>query len=45
MKYIDISWNLIAGLMVGAEYIADEEDRAIVVDLFIVRLVVCWGEV
>jgi hypothetical protein len=44
MKYIDFSWNLIAGLMLGAEYVEDEDDKFIVLDLFIVRVMIFWGD-
>ena len=45
MKFIDVSWNLIAGVMLGFEYVDDKEGgRHIVLDLFIVRILVSWGE-
>ncbi len=45
MKFIDIEWNLITGVMLGIEYVDDKEGgRHIVLDLFIVRILVSWGE-
>jgi hypothetical protein len=44
MKYLDFSWNLITGMMLGAEYVKDEDEKFIVLDLFIVRVMIFWGD-
>ena len=45
MKFIDIGCNFIFGVMLGFEYVEDEGDKSIVIDLLILRLLITWGDV
>jgi len=37
-------FSLITGVMVGGEYVEDEGVKNNVIDLFIVRICISWGE-
>jgi hypothetical protein len=45
MRLIDVSFNWITGAMLGFEYVQDEGDQCIVIDLLILRVLICWGEI
>jgi hypothetical protein len=45
MRLIDVSFSWITGAMLGFEYVEDEGDRCIVIDLLIFRVLICLGEI
>ena len=45
MKYVELSLNLISGIMLGVEIVQDEGDTVLVVDLLVLRIMVVWGKV
>lgn len=44
MKFA-VFMNLITGVMVGGEYIEDDGVSSLILDLFIVRVCISWGDI